>query len=234
MTKIAIIGAGLAGLGLAQTLKDTVDVSIFEKSRGPGGRMATREAGDFNFDHGAQYFTVRSRAFRSFIRPFIDSGLIREWTPKIVNLEKNRKPYKRLWSEPHYVASPGMNSFCRVLAEKLKLLVNVEVLGLSGSAGNWCLDGKKQLADGPFDWVISTAPAPQSRQLLPSCFAYQSSLDKTVMSACSTLMLGFVEPPGLNFDVAVLNNPVLDWIAVNSRKPGRESKFSLLLNSTNA
>ena len=233
MSRIAIIGAGLAGLVLARTLKDTLDISVFEKSRGPGGRMATREAGEFMFDHGAQYFTARSRAFRSFIKPFIKTGLIKEWTPKIISLEKNRKPYKRQWFEPHYVASPGMNRLCKMLADNSGLVVDTEVLGFSGAVGNWYLNGKQGVIDGPFDWVISTAPAPQSLLLMPSCFAHRTVLERTTMSSCYSLMLGFTEPVPLNFDAAVLKNPALNWMAVNSSKPGRESKLSLLINSTN-
>ena len=44
MTKIAIIGAGLAGLTLARALPAHAEVTLFEKSRGIGGRMATRYA----------------------------------------------------------------------------------------------------------------------------------------------------------------------------------------------
>ena len=60
---IAIIGAGLSGLIAARELAKNNDVTIFEKARGVGGRMATRRANNlkfdgFNFDHGTQYFTA--------------------------------------------------------------------------------------------------------------------------------------------------------------------------------
>ncbi|MBL6623389.1 MAG: NAD(P)-binding protein, partial [Rhizobiales bacterium] len=48
MVKIAIIGAGISGLALANTIKNNADVELFEKSRGFGGRVATRRAGDFS------------------------------------------------------------------------------------------------------------------------------------------------------------------------------------------
>ena len=57
---IAIIGAGMAGVTCARTLRQAGHkVTIFEKSRGLGGRMATRASAFGSFDHGAQYFTVR-------------------------------------------------------------------------------------------------------------------------------------------------------------------------------
>ena len=61
--KIAVIGAGLAGVSLAKNLADFADITLFEKSRGSGGRMSFRRAGPFSFDHGAQFFTARSEPF---------------------------------------------------------------------------------------------------------------------------------------------------------------------------
>ena len=63
--KIAVVGAGLSGLVVAEKLQSVGTVEVFDKSRGAGGRMSTRYAGDYEFDHGAQYFTARSDAFRA-------------------------------------------------------------------------------------------------------------------------------------------------------------------------
>jgi hypothetical protein len=61
--RIAIIGAGISGLTLAQSLKEYADVVVFDKARGVGGRMNTRYADPFYFDHGTQFFTARSKSF---------------------------------------------------------------------------------------------------------------------------------------------------------------------------
>jgi predicted NAD/FAD-dependent oxidoreductase len=65
--RIAIIGAGMSGLTLANRLSKIAEVVLFEKSRGVGGRMSTRQADPFTFDHGAQFFTVRDKRFSVFI-----------------------------------------------------------------------------------------------------------------------------------------------------------------------
>ena len=57
-SKIAVIGAGITGLHLARQLSDVFDVTVFEKSRGLGGRMCARRTEAHQFDHGAQYFTA--------------------------------------------------------------------------------------------------------------------------------------------------------------------------------
>ena len=82
--KIAVIGAGLSGVRLGQILGDVADVRIFEKSRGTGGRMSTRRADPFRFDHGAQYFTARGAGFQEFLSPYLVSGTVARWSPRIV------------------------------------------------------------------------------------------------------------------------------------------------------
>ena len=67
MKKIAIIGAGLSGLSIAHLLKENADITLFEKARGVSGRMSTRRAEPYFFDHGAQYFTARTKAFQDFM-----------------------------------------------------------------------------------------------------------------------------------------------------------------------
>jgi len=75
--KIAILGGGVAGLSAARELRrHGIDVKLFDKSRGVGGRMSTRYAGDWEFDHGAQYFTAQdARLMRPFRRAPLRLGL---------------------------------------------------------------------------------------------------------------------------------------------------------------
>ena len=51
MEKVAIIGAGISGLALANKLKNHFEVVVFEKSRGYGGRVATRRSGAVSYTH---------------------------------------------------------------------------------------------------------------------------------------------------------------------------------------
>ena len=72
--KIAIIGAGLSGLALASRLSDKFDITLFDKSHSVGGRMSTRRRDGYSFDHGAQYFSVKSDEFRAFLEPYMEKG----------------------------------------------------------------------------------------------------------------------------------------------------------------
>ena len=118
MTRVAIIGAGLSGLVVAQRLQSSADITIFEKSRGVGGRMATRYAGDFEFDHGAQFFTARTDAFKSFLEPLIDDGVVANWKAAFAEFDRGNMKALRSWGGdyPHYVGTPRMNSIGRYLS----------------------------------------------------------------------------------------------------------------------
>ncbi len=66
--RIAVIGAGLAGIAAARGLTDrNGQVTVFEKSRGYGGRCATKRWEGHVVDHGAQYFTMRDERFHQAI-----------------------------------------------------------------------------------------------------------------------------------------------------------------------
>jgi renalase len=82
----AIIGAGMAGIACARTLVQAGhQVTVFEKSRGYGGRMATRSSPFGTFDHGAQYFTVRDARFAQAIATAAPGGA-RPWSANAVRV----------------------------------------------------------------------------------------------------------------------------------------------------
>ena len=92
MPEVAVIGAGISGLICARTLADHgFPVTVFEKSRGVGGRMATRRTADgLRFDHGAQYFTARDDRFRRYVESWMHDGVVKPWRGRIVVLDQGR------------------------------------------------------------------------------------------------------------------------------------------------
>lgn len=234
MVKLAIVGAGIAGLTLASRMEDSTSLTILEKSRGLGGRLATRRAGEFQFDHGAQYFTARSQEFRQFLRQYFDSTTLQDWQPKTLTLSEREKPYRRSWFEPHWVGVPAMNSLGKTLSRQHAIELQATVSRLTSTPAGWMIVLDDGMERGPFDWVAVTAPAEQTSALLPAEFQHHQALQKVRMSACFSLMLGFHQPPQLPFQAARIKDSPLGWIAVDSHKPGREGLFSLLVQSSNS
>src|SRR3546814_12903191 len=79
---IAIIGTGIAGLSAARTLHDAGQaVHLFDKSRGSGGRMASKRSDAGSLDLGAPYFTARDRRFGETVRQWPSEGGVDHWSP---------------------------------------------------------------------------------------------------------------------------------------------------------
>ncbi|WP_373512609.1 FAD-dependent oxidoreductase, partial [Persicitalea sp.] len=80
MNSCIIIGAGMAGLTAARELTaQGWDVTVLDKGRGIGGRMATRRIENTRADHGAQYFSVRTPEFRQLIEKLESEGIVEAW-----------------------------------------------------------------------------------------------------------------------------------------------------------
>lgn len=234
--RIAIIGAGISGLTLAHSLRERAEVTVFEKARGVGGRMSTRYADPFHFDHGTQFFTARHPAFQAYLAPLLEEGVVAPWTGKVITLEAERAPTDRLWFEPHYVAVPNMNSLCKALAAPLSPTCGVEVAPLGEkTTDGWHLIDKDGAALGVFDWVISTAPPVQTARLFGTHLTAASPLRHARLLGCYTLMIGFDRPWEKSWIGAKIHHSPLEWIAINSSKPGRNERVtSIVAHSSNA
>lgn len=228
--RIAIIGAGISGLTLAQNLKEHANVVVFEKARNVGGRMSTRYADPFYFDHGTQYFTARSREFQKFLQPFMDAGMIAGWNGKIINLEIGKKITDCFWPEPHLVATPNMNSLCKKLAEGLDVSLTIEIAPLLyKQSGAWALHDKQSNALGEYDWVISTAPPAQTLNLFQPVLPDDSLLHKARMQGCYALMIGFNQPWSQEWIAAKVHDNAIKWISINSSKPGKNKTVTAIV-----
>jgi hypothetical protein len=233
LPRIAIIGAGMAGLSLANLLENHADTTLFEKSAGVGGRMSTRYAGAYQFDHGAQYFTARSKAFQGFLAPMLAAGVVRTWQPSVLTLGGDKKPYKRNWFESHYVATPKMNQLGKALAKGKNLLLKTEIAEIQQCERGWSLRDSNGNCHQYFDWVIVTTPSPQAAKLLPGTFSCYQHIEQAEMAGCYSLMIGLAQPLQTRWQAAVVKESCIGWIAINSSKPLRTENFSLVVHSTN-
>jgi renalase len=235
-TRIAIIGAGISGLTLAAELAGQAEVTLFEKARGVGGRMSTRYADPFYFDHGTQFFTARTEAFQRFLAPLLASGLVAPWEGKVITFEAGGKISDRLWFEPHYVATPNMNSLCKHMAAGRAVTLGTEVAPLAEkTAEGWHLTDKEGKTLGQYDWVISTAPPVQTQRLFAAHLDPKKPLPAPQLLGCYTLMFGFNTPWDKPWMAAKIHDRPLEWVAVNSTKPGRNRAVtSLVVHSSNA
>jgi len=233
--KISIIGAGISGLTVAKELSKLNEVTIFDKARGVGGRMATKRIDDYHFDHGAQFFTAKSQEFKDFCNKAKNDKIIEEWNIDFVEIIGNKisKKYQFNNDKPHFVAKPQMNNLCKYIAQDLNILLGKQVKSINFDDKKWSLKTTEDEIFNNFDYLILAIPSHQVINLLPKNFKYLDIISSIRMSGCFTLMLGFKEKLSIEFGAALVKESNISWISVNSSKPERPKGFSLIVNSSN-
>ena len=230
---IAVIGAGLAGISAARRLASAGhQVEIFEKSRGLGGRLATRRGPYWASDHGAQYFTIRDDRFCAALAPLMADGTVQAWQPRLFAIDGPDITPKAT-AEPRYVATPGMSGLVRALGRDLTIRLGIHISGLrQNDAGRWQLaPSDSRILDQSFDAVVVTAPSCQAAELLDPVPALAERAHATPMSPCWAAILVFAEPVVAPFDAAFVNGGPLAWVARNNSKPGRPPSETWVLHA---
>lgn len=252
LLNIAVVGAGMAGVVCARTLVQAGQrVTLFEKSQGFGGRMATRQTEFGGFDHGAQYFTVRDKRFSQAL--LTAQSVVRPWSASTVRvldelghvLASAPPP-----TEPHLVAKPGMNALVNHWAQPLlqpELHGNLAASTRTGTCvthierdvlnpEQWQLrtedrEGGQQVL-GAFDRVLLALPHAQAHDLLLASGhapELRHRLAAVQVAPCWTLMVAYPNAmqPGLphlgpQWNAARSTHHRIRWLARESSKPGRK------------
>ncbi len=222
--KVAIIGAGVAGLAAGRRLhKSGVEVVLFEKSRGPGGRLATRRVDDFIFDTGATSVAPRGLGIEQAMLHELDTADLHEIQKPIyahVGLRPvGGDPAKMKVSR--YAYKSGNNTFAKLLAESLDVRLNTTVDRLEKQDGKFTVEGQI------FDRLVLTPPVPQTSLLLWS-LGESRPVANVRYRSCISIMLGFDKPlPETPYHALIdpeQRHP-LTWISLESAKvEGRAPK----------
>lgn len=239
-----IVGAGIAGLAAARALRAAGRrVLVIEKGRGLGGRMATRRIGSAVCDHGAQFFTVRGRAFGGIVAEAQAGAAVVEWC----------RGFRRAGSlatdsggdgHARWRGNRGMTDLPKWLAESLqetdeggcviRIGTRVSAVARNGASITVACEGRDGRPESfTAAGCVLTAPVPQSLDLLmaggvlpPEAAADEpepvQALRSVAYDPCFALMLVLdrpsrVPPPGaLQFDPA--DGGPIAWLADNRLK----------------
>lgn len=234
MLNIGVIGAGLAGLYLSNTLAKKSMLTLFEKSRGVGGRIATRRAEPYEFNHGTQYFKIKNQSFKKFLSPLIKKKIIKPWHANYVEIKKNKIIKQIKWNEEtaHFIGYPKMNLIGKSFLNKLNIKLSCNVDSLKKRFDSWYIYDNSKICYGPFDWIIFCIPPEQVLNLLSKKFKYYHILRTVKMRSAFSLMLGFKEFKKPNFDAALVVNEDINWITITEKIKSNHTYFNLLINTS--
>jgi hypothetical protein len=203
-----IIGAGMAGLITAQALQAAgARVLVLEKSRGVGGRLATKRVGEAVFDQGAQYFTVKDPDFAAWVARWRESGAVAAWPES---------------THRRFIGTPSMTSVAKALAEGVDVKREHKVSKLTQVGERWCVEVENHGLICAAR-VILTAPVPQSLALLAAGgvelpVAVAAGLARLSYSPCLALLVTLNGPARLPADGVTKTDGDVRWAADNQRK----------------
>ncbi len=231
---IGIIGAGMTGLTAGRKISDHgFRVHLFDKARGPGGRMATRRQAQLTFDHGAQYFTARDERFKLRVTSWQREGLVSRWNSRfgIVSNGTTRSDTSLI---PRYVGVPRMSALTRHLSAALQISYATRIKYLVPKGQAWQVVDDKGNDQGLFDYIIITTPPDQALPFLqPNTNLFEQAAG-VEMTPCWAVMTAFDEPLDTIFDGLFIEDESISWAARNNSKPGRSEVETWVLHGSPA
>ncbi len=244
---IAIIGAGMAGITCAIELQKLgKNVIILEKSRGVGGRMATRRLFETIADHGTCYLSPKQPQFQAVFDRLIDAKVVTTWTNTISILAPDGQLLKDPDLCPRYIAPGGMSSIAKYLSVGLDIRLNQKAIGIESVGDGWriAIDGDT-LTEIFAQTLISTVPAPQAVDLLAPVedilpIEIIEQLRSVKFAPCISVMVSYT-PAQLSHwyahypnvkAVTCAGDPNLAWLGVDSSKRDPAAPPVFVLQST--
>ncbi|MEP0754376.1 FAD-dependent oxidoreductase [Trichocoleus sp. Lan] len=254
MFDVAVIGAGIAGLTVAQQLHQAgYKVVVVDKSRGVGGRVATRRLQGTCADHGLRYLEPQGQLTEKFIDVLRvkqsdfegKPGIVQAWTNPVC-----REPAKPNLSSirPRYVAPMGMNAIAKFLATGLEMRLNQRVQEINPTdEKTWHFTFEPKADPLIAKAVVVAIPAPQALMLLeplaktiPTQFL--DSLRAVEFDPCLSVMAGYpasrqqdlsnAETVNFPLHLDVTQDSDLAWIGLDSSKRPNPQMPVFVLHST--
>ena len=229
-----VIGGGISGLITATVLqRQGIEVTVLDKGRGIGGRLATRrikysESMVGVFDYGTQYFNVEQPEFQIWVDNWLQQGVIKKWCEGFGEAD----------GKPRYCGVNGTRGIAKYLAQDLDVRVNTKVVKVSYNK-LWLVETEnKQLYQA--DMLLMTLPVPQALELLDASLIVlpleiRFSLESISYHRCITVLALLEKPSNIPAPGGItLEDDYLVWLADNYQKGISPHGYAVTLHATSS
>ena len=184
----------MTGLSLAYNLQEH-NITIFDKSWRPGGRVSTRKVDNYLFDHGAHYLSANHNIIQ------LNEVLRRYNLGKKIEIEfatdylKNKKSRKKI-----IICENGMNSIPKSIFDNIKLNSYFDsriIKILKNNNGNFSLFSEKEEFKN-FNYVLICIPYLQSKELSKEFIDFTKIVNEPSYDPIHTVMLGYKDINNIN------------------------------------
>jgi predicted NAD/FAD-dependent oxidoreductase len=179
---VAIVGAGAAGAGAAYALRDaTIDVTVFEKCPGAGGRATTRRTRGCAYDPGANYVTNADERTAELLRGLNgdddaddpdandpDANYLATVDGPVWTFDESGTVEPGDRDETKWTWREGIAALAeRLLARtEATLVAETRIESIERTEDGWRLVDADERVSDPFDALLLTPPAPETAALL--------------------------------------------------------------------
>ena len=229
MSRYCVIGSGISGATIANLLSEKNSVDLFDKAKGPGGRSSFKRIDKAKgFDHGTQYISPKSLAFKRFVNTLIKKKILKKWSGNHLFLNKAKKENK---NHLKIIGRKGNNDISKYLLKNIKCYFQTELKKIDFKEKKWVLtfsDGNKKI----YEKLILTCPFPQLSKLSKKIIKAPFIKKKVKMDANITVMFS-INKTNNNVSSYLFDDKILGWAAKeNSKKRFKSNQDLWTLQST--
>ena len=229
MSSFCVIGSGISGATIANLLSKKHTVDLFDKARGPGGRASFKRLDKIKgFDHGTQYISPKTPAFKKFIKELIRKKVLKNWGGKHLFLNQIKKEKK---NHTKIIGRKGNNDINKYLLKKINCYFQNELKKIDYKQKRWILtftDRQKKI----YEKLILTCPFPQLLKLSKK-FIKDPFINKKVRMDANITVMIVIKKTNKNISSYFFDDKILGWAAnENSKKRFKSSLDLWTLQST--
>ncbi len=233
---VAILGAGLAAGAAIEPLRAAgLSLAVLDKSRGVGGRTATRRIDGIPVDHGAQFFTVRSAEFGKVVRRWVSAGTCFEWCSGFHYVDRSQlHPPRADEIHSRYACAEGMTALAKDCFRSIDVRKEHLAISIKRDGGQFlteCDNGQIIRSRA----VLSTMPFPQGQKLLGHFFdgPTRFALSFIRVEPCLAAIVEFKGASPEWYGVQFRHDEILSWMGADfsKRTPAPPRRFIILHGS---